>query len=177
LIKLSSLPKYLGTKKNHSNSGRGGNYQKNGVKNPLTTSLGWHFQLYQRFKLFPWWIRYNVGMTKEAALKEQIVKLAMSMDLERNWTKRVLRHAISEFSKKGLGSDYYGYHNIDHELEATYFTLLVAKGQLANGRNGNSIIGSLDSFHITAFICLYLMHTQQLHMYTMTIHLIQLSAL
>jgi hypothetical protein len=137
LIKLSSLPNYLGTKKNLSNSGRSGKYQKNGVKNPLTTPLGRHFQLYQRFKLFPWWIRYNVGMTKEAALKDQIVKLAMSMDLERNWTKRVLRHAISEFSKKGLGSDYYGYHNIDHELEATYFTLLAAKGQLANGRNGS----------------------------------------
>jgi hypothetical protein len=37
---------------------------------------------------------------------------------------------LSEFSKKGLGFDYYGYHNIDHELEATYFTLLSAKGHL-----------------------------------------------
>ena len=39
-----------------------------------------------------------------------------------------VRHAVSEFSKKGLGADYYGYHNIDHELEAAYFTLL-ANGQ------------------------------------------------
>src|SRR5437867_4110 len=43
--------------------------------------------------------------------------------------KRILRHAISEFSKKGLGPDYYGYHNIDHELEAAYFTLLAASSQ------------------------------------------------
>jgi hypothetical protein len=105
------------------------------VKNPLTATLPWRFQFYQRIKLFPWWIKYNVGVTKESALKDQIVKLAVSMDLESNWTRRILRHAISEFSKKGLGSDYYGYHNIDHELEATYLTLLAARGRSVNGKN------------------------------------------
>jgi len=51
------------------------------------------------------------------------------MDLQDRWLHRIIRHAVSEFSKKGLGSDYYGYHNIDHELEAAYFTLLAANGQ------------------------------------------------
>jgi hypothetical protein len=51
------------------------------------------------------------------------------MGLQDKWLDRIVRHAVSEFSKKGLGSDYYGYHNIDHELEAAYFTLLAANGQ------------------------------------------------
>lgn len=50
------------------------------------------------------------------------------MGLQDKWLHRILRHAVSEFSKKGLGADYYGYHNIDHELEATFFTLLAANG-------------------------------------------------
>ena len=52
------------------------------------------------------------------------------MGLQDRWTDRIVRHAVSEFSKKGLGPDYYGYHNIDHELEATYFALLALDGQL-----------------------------------------------
>ncbi len=44
------------------------------------------------------------------------------------WTAALLRHAVSEFSKKGLGADYYGYHNIQHELEAAYFSLIAAYG-------------------------------------------------
>jgi hypothetical protein len=90
-------------------------------------------------------MKYNVGRTRESALKDQIIKLATSMDLESNWTRRILRHAVSEFSKKGLGSDYYGYHNIDHELEATYFTLLAIRGRLSNGKND-------DKYHNGKFI-------------------------
>ena len=52
------------------------------------------------------------------------------MNLEKKWAKKIIRHAVSEFSKKGLGLDYYGYHNIDHELESTYFTLLAANGNI-----------------------------------------------
>jgi hypothetical protein len=54
------------------------------------------------------------------------------MGLQDKWLQRIIRHAVSEFSKKGLGSDYYGYHNIDHELEAAYFVLLAANGQTDN---------------------------------------------
>jgi len=31
------------------------------------------------------------------------------------------------FESKGLGADYYGYHNINHELEVTFGTLLASK--------------------------------------------------
>ncbi len=38
-----------------------------------------------------------------------------------------MEHVVSEFSKKGIDSDYVGYHDITHELEVTNFTLLAAK--------------------------------------------------
>ena len=35
--------------------------------------------------------------------KDKIIKLASDVGgLQHNWTSRVLRHAVSEFSKKGL---------------------------------------------------------------------------
>ena len=70
-----------------------------------------------------------MGIAKEAVIRDKIVQLGTTMDLQDRWLHRIIRHAVSEFSKKGLGSDYYGYHNIDHELEAAYFTLLAASGQ------------------------------------------------
>jgi hypothetical protein len=97
--------------------------------NPLAEPLSAWYQFYKRLKLFPWWIRYNIGITKEAVIKNKIIKIGTAMGLQDKWMDRIIRHAVSEFSKKGLGSDYYGYHNIDHELEATYFTLLAANGQ------------------------------------------------
>ena len=100
------------------------------VENPLAKPLPWWYELYQRIKLFPWWIKYNLGLTEESKLQDKIIILATSMNLEKKWIKKMIRHAVSEFSKKGLGLDYYGYHNIDHELEATYFTLLSASGHL-----------------------------------------------
>jgi hypothetical protein len=100
--------------------------------NPLAEPLPTWYEFYKRLKLFPWWIRYNIGLAHEAVLKDKIVNLGTSMGLQDKWLQRIIRHAVSEFSKKGLGSDYYGYHNIDHELEAAYFVLLAAKGQTDN---------------------------------------------
>jgi hypothetical protein len=97
--------------------------------NPLAEPLSFWYQSYKRLKLFPWWIRYNIGIANEAVIKDKIIKLGTEMGLQDKWLDRIIRHAVSEFSKKGLGSDYYGYHNIDHELEAAYFTLLAASGQ------------------------------------------------
>jgi hypothetical protein len=78
-----------------------------------------------------------MGIVHEAALKDNIIELATSMGLQDKWTNNIVRHAVSEFSKKGLGPDYYGYHNIDHELEATYFSLLALDGQLrASNQDG-----------------------------------------
>jgi len=97
--------------------------------NPLADPLPWWYELYKRIKLFPWWLRYNVGIAEEAVLKDKIIQLGSKMGLQDKWLKGIIRHAVSEFSKKGLGADYYGYHTIDHELEAAYFTLLTANGQ------------------------------------------------
>ncbi len=100
-------------------------------ENPLAKPFPWWYELYQRIKLFPWWVKYNFGLTNQSDLKDKIISLAVELGLKKRWTKKLIRHAVSEFSKKGLGQDYYGYHNIDHELQATYFTLLCAKGHLS----------------------------------------------
>ena len=105
--------------------------------NPLTEPLPTWYEFYKRLKLFPWWLKYNIGISKEAILKDKIIQLGTMMGLQDRWIHRIIRHAVSEFSKKGLGSDYYGYHNIDHELEATYFVLLAAYGQNDNNNNNN----------------------------------------
>ena len=111
------------------------------VANPLAQPLSWQNGLYKRLKLFPWWLRYNIGVAEEAVLKDKIIHLGTSVGLQDKWINRILRHAVSEFSKKGLGSDYYGYHNIDHELEAAYFTLLIVTNNGANSVvNNNSKI-------------------------------------
>jgi hypothetical protein len=98
------------------------------IINPLIQPLPWYYEFYKRVKLLPWWLLYNAGLVEEAILKNKIIKQAIEVGLQDKWTSRLLRHAVSEFSKKGLGADYYGYHNIDHELEAAYFTLLAANG-------------------------------------------------
>ena len=103
--------------------------QSSYYSNPLAEHLSIWYHFYKRLKLFPWWIRYNVGIAKEAVIKDKIIEIGTAMGLQDKWLDRIIRHAVSEFSKKGLGSDYYGYHNIDHELEAAYFTLLAANGQ------------------------------------------------
>src|SRR5262245_33115510 len=96
----------------------------NALFNPLTEPLPWWYQSYKRMSLFLWWLRYNIGVVREATLKDKIIAIATELGLQDKWISSVIRHAVSEFSKKGLGPDYYGYHNIDHGLEVTYFTLL-----------------------------------------------------
>jgi hypothetical protein len=109
--------------------------------NPLAEPLPTWYGFYKRLKLFPWWIRYNIGLAHEAILKDKIINLGTSMGLQDKWLQRIIRHAVSEFSKKGLGSDYYGYHNIDHELEAAYFVLLAANGQTNNNEEDAEAVG------------------------------------
>ena len=40
---------------------------------------------------------------------------------------QILDYTIELFESRGLGKDYYGYHNIIHELEVTYVTLIAAQ--------------------------------------------------
>ncbi len=97
--------------------------------NPLLEPLPWWHGFYRRIRLVPWWLRYNIGIAEQADLRDKIIQLSASMGLDDKIVSKIIRHAVSEFSKNGLGADYYGYHNIDHELEVAYFTLSAAKGQ------------------------------------------------
>ena len=47
--------------------------------------------------------------------------------LEEDHYVEMLDYTIDLFESQGLGTDYYGYHNINHELEVTYVSLLAAK--------------------------------------------------
>ena len=60
------------------------------------------------------------------SLKSEIVNLIKSEGLDKPCFKKMLNYTIELFETQGLGSNYYGYHNIEHELEVTYITLLAA---------------------------------------------------
>ena len=47
--------------------------------------------------------------------------------LEDDFYVEMLDYTIDLFESQGLGTEYYGYHNINHELEVTYVTLLANK--------------------------------------------------
>lgn len=97
--------------------------------NPLAAPTYEWYQFHKRLHLLQWWLKYKIGQTNEAILKKKIVQIGNSLGISTKWLNKTIEHAITEFSVNGLGVDYYGYHNINHELEATYFTLLAAYGQ------------------------------------------------
>ncbi len=105
--------------------------------------LPWWYEHYKRIRLFPWWTRYNIGLTKEASHKDEIMELATNMDFDIKVTSRILRHAVSEFSKYGLGSDYPGYHTINHNLEVAYVSLLSAGNQKLENKMSKKDIKNL----------------------------------
>ena len=108
--------------------------------NPLAQPVSRWYEFHKRVNLFPWLIKYNLGSSKESQLKDKIIQVGTNLGLSSVWMNKIIRHAISEFSKKGLGLDYYGYHNIYHELEATYFTLLAASDKSKLNQFGNNDI-------------------------------------
>ncbi len=114
------------------NEGSGDEQDPGPIINPLSRPVPLWSELLNRVKLFDWWVEYHKGGTYESILKNRIIQLGMETGFPNRWLRKILRHAISEFSKKGLGPDYYGYHNIDHELEAALFTLIAANSQPAN---------------------------------------------
>ncbi|MGH9999129.1 MAG: hypothetical protein ACRD90_04635 [Nitrosopumilaceae archaeon] len=60
-------------------------------------------------------------------LKEKILEVLSRNGLDSRCYSKVLDYTISSFETAGRGKDYYGYHNIIHELEVTYVTLVVAQ--------------------------------------------------
>ena len=60
-------------------------------------------------------------------LKNRIQDILESTGTEKTACyNKMLDYTIKIFETQGLGQDYYGYHNIDHELEVTYIALLAA---------------------------------------------------
>ena len=59
-------------------------------------------------------------------LRDEINNLAVLMGLDKLCYSEMLDFTIDLFESQGLGMDYYGYHNIEHELEVTYITLIAA---------------------------------------------------
>jgi hypothetical protein len=60
-------------------------------------------------------------------LRDEIINLSASCGLDKPCFTNMLDYTIEIFESQGLGKDYYGYHNITHELEVTYVTLIVLK--------------------------------------------------
>jgi hypothetical protein len=59
-------------------------------------------------------------------LRNEILSLIVESGLDEDCYTEMLDYTIELFETQGLGSDYYGYHNINHELEVTYVALLAA---------------------------------------------------
>ena len=60
------------------------------------------------------------------SLRNGIFDLLSSINIATDENVKLLDYTSELFNKNGLSSDYYGYHNIDHELEVTYVALLSA---------------------------------------------------
>ena len=57
------------------------------------------------------------------SLRNGIFDLLSSVELATDVNVKLLDYTIQLFKDNGLFSDYYGYHNIDHELEVTFLIL------------------------------------------------------
>jgi hypothetical protein len=67
------------------------------------------------------------------SLRNGIFNLLSSVKLATDVNVKLLDYTIQLFKDNGLFSDYYGYHNVDHELEVTYVTLLSGIHALSDG--------------------------------------------
>ena len=67
------------------------------------------------------------GQYEDPPLKSKIQELLVSAGIENTACyKNMLDYTIEIFETQGLGREYYGYHDLDHELEVTYIALLAA---------------------------------------------------
>ena len=57
-------------------------------------------------------------------MRNEILSLMSQHGLEDDCYVEMLDYTIDLFENQGLGTEYYGYHNIYHELEVTYVSLL-----------------------------------------------------
>lgn len=66
-------------------------------------------------------------MIESDNLREKILDVLANNGLDSPCYSKILDYTISLFHEHKLGQDYYGYHNIVHELEVTYVTLIAAQ--------------------------------------------------
>ncbi|EGG42766.1 hypothetical protein Nlim_0321 [Candidatus Nitrosarchaeum limnium SFB1] len=59
-------------------------------------------------------------------MRNEIMSVIVESGIDEDCYIEMLDYTIELFETQGLGSDYYGYHNINHELEVTYVALLSA---------------------------------------------------
>ncbi|KAF6247850.1 hypothetical protein C6990_04315 [Nitrosopumilus sp. b3] len=59
-------------------------------------------------------------------MRNEILNLMVQKGIQDDCYVEMLDYTIDLFESQGLGTDYYGYHNINHELEVTYFSLLAS---------------------------------------------------
>lgn len=62
-------------------------------------------------------------------MRNEIISMMTQRGLEDDCFVEMLDYTIDLFESQVLGADYYGYHNINHELEVTYVSLLAANQQ------------------------------------------------
>ena len=67
-------------------------------------------------------------------LRNEILSQIVESGLDEDCYNEMLDYTVELFETQGLGSDYYGYHNINHELEVTYVSLLAANTNYASGK-------------------------------------------
>lgn len=75
----------------------------------------------------PWWVSYKLGIIPAAELHNRIETLAATIGINKNWLHKFLEYIITQYTLKFKDKEYYGYHTLEHELEAAYISLLAAK--------------------------------------------------
>ena len=60
------------------------------------------------------------------SMRNEILNLMVQKEIGDDCYVEMLDYTMDLFESQGLGIDYYGYHNINHELEVTYFSLLAS---------------------------------------------------
>ena len=64
------------------------------------------------------------------SLKNKIQELLVSSEIEKTTCyNKMLDYTVEIFKILGIGNEYRGYHNLDHELEVTYIALLAGIGE------------------------------------------------
>lgn len=61
------------------------------------------------------------------SMRNEILSLMVENEFEGDCFVEMLDYTIDLFESQVLGIDYYGYHNINHELEVTYVSLLASR--------------------------------------------------